>query len=102
MPLLGAGTKVNKQHARLLLVPAGLRVMRLPAANPVAVNARALAAGEEVELALPITISLSHDDLVIDVQPCKRYYVNAQYESPASPDWKPVIDYVWDIAGCKA
>jgi len=24
------------------------------------------------------------------------------YESPASPDWKPVIDYVWDLAGCKA
>jgi len=41
-------------------------------------------------------------DLTIDVQPCKRYYVNAQYTSKASPDWKPVIDYVWDIAGCKA
>ena len=41
-------------------------------------------------------------DMVIEVLPCKRYYVNAQYQNRASPDWKPVIDYVWDIAGCKA
>jgi hypothetical protein len=34
-------------------------------------------------------------------EPCKRYYINAQYESPVSVDWKPVIDYVEDIAGCK-
>ena len=42
------------------------------------------------------------NNFVIDIQPCKRYYVNAQYTSKASPDWKPVVDYVWDIAGCKA
>ena len=41
-------------------------------------------------------------DLVIEMLPCKRYYVNAQYQSKASPDWTPVVDYVWDIAGCKA
>ena len=38
----------------------------------------------------------------LELLPCKRYYVNAQYTSRASPDWKPVVDYVWDIAGCKA
>ena len=38
----------------------------------------------------------------LKAEPCKRYYVNAQYTSKASPDWRPVIDYVWDIAGCKA
>jgi len=39
--------------------------------------------------------------MVIDALPCKRYYVNAQYQNTVGPEWKPVIDYVWDIAGCK-
>jgi hypothetical protein len=34
-------------------------------------------------------------------EPCKRYYINAQYENPISNSFTPVIDYVEDVAGCK-
>lgn len=39
--------------------------------------------------------------LTVMVEPCQRYYINAQFESPASPDWMPVIDYVESIPGCR-
>lgn len=39
--------------------------------------------------------------LNVNVDPCERYYINAQFENPASPDWMPVIDYVESIPGCK-
>ena len=39
--------------------------------------------------------------LELDIAPCKRYYLNAQFASSVGPEWKPVIDYVDDIAGCK-
>ncbi len=40
-------------------------------------------------------------DLALDAAPCKRYFINAQFEGPLSPsDWKPVIDEVETIAGC--
>ena len=38
--------------------------------------------------------------LTMDIEPCKRYYVNAQFDSVTSLAWKPVIDYVESIAGC--
>ncbi len=38
---------------------------------------------------------------MLDVEPCKRYYINAQFENNVSIDWTPVIDYVDTIAGCK-
>jgi hypothetical protein len=37
----------------------------------------------------------------LDIAPCKRYYLNAQFESGGGVDWKPVVDYVEPIAGCK-
>jgi hypothetical protein len=39
--------------------------------------------------------------LELDIAPCKRYYLNAQFASSVGPEWDPVIDYVEDIAGCK-
>jgi hypothetical protein len=36
----------------------------------------------------------------LDMQPCKLYYINAQFENNVTQDWKPVIDYVETIAGC--
>ena len=39
--------------------------------------------------------------MMLDAAPCKRYYVNAQFKDQVQPDWKPVLDYVEDIAGCK-
>jgi hypothetical protein len=38
----------------------------------------------------------------LDVEPCRRYYINAQFADPVRPDWTPVIDYVETIAGCRA
>jgi len=34
-------------------------------------------------------------------EPCKRYYINAQFANPIDNKWTPVIDYVEEIAGCK-
>jgi len=36
----------------------------------------------------------------IDFEPCKRYYVNARYDTRLSTSWKPFIDFVEPIAGC--
>jgi hypothetical protein len=40
-------------------------------------------------------------DFTLDMEPCKRYYVNAQFANRLSPsDWAPVVDYVETIGGC--
>ena len=44
----------------------------------------------------------SEKDMTLDIAPCKRYYINAQFDNPVSPDWTPVVDYVETITGCKA
>ncbi|MGH8714142.1 MAG: hypothetical protein ACREYB_09060, partial [Casimicrobiaceae bacterium] len=36
----------------------------------------------------------------LDIAPCKRYYLNAQFASGVGVEWKPVVDYVEPIAGC--
>ena len=38
---------------------------------------------------------------MLDAAPCKRYYVNAQFENTITQDWTPVIDYVETISGCQ-
>ena len=37
----------------------------------------------------------------LNIEPCRRYYLNAQFESSVGPTWKPVVDYVEGIAGCR-
>ena len=37
----------------------------------------------------------------LDLEPCKRYYLNAQFDNPVERTWKPVVDYVEPIAGCR-
>ena len=39
--------------------------------------------------------------MMLNVEPCKRYFINAQFENTISPEWKPVVDYVEGIAGCQ-
>jgi hypothetical protein len=39
--------------------------------------------------------------MTLDLEPCKRYYLNAQFDNPIQPKWTPVIDYVESIAGCR-
>ena len=38
--------------------------------------------------------------ITLDIEPCKRYYINAQFDSPLKPSFRPVVDYVESIAGC--
>ena len=45
---------------------------------------------------------INRENLVIDIEPCKRYYLNAQFENRLLAGWKPVVDYVEPIAGCGA
>ena len=44
----------------------------------------------------------SDQELKLDIEPCKRYYVNAQFKSGTGPDWEPVVAKVEPIAGCKS
>ena len=39
--------------------------------------------------------------MMLNAEPCKRYYINAQFESTIQTQWQPVIDYVEPIAGCQ-
>ena len=43
----------------------------------------------------------SDQTLKMMIEPCKRYYINAQFESSVGSDWEAVVDYVEPIAGCK-
>jgi hypothetical protein len=45
--------------------------------------------------------STSRREITIVMEPCKRYYVNAQFKSLSDADFTPVIDHVEEIAGCK-
>ncbi len=38
-------------------------------------------------------------DLVFE--PCKRYYLNAQFKTTLGGEWEPVVDRVEGISGCK-
>lgn len=40
-------------------------------------------------------------EYVLNAEPCKRYYLNAQFDSGLSvSQWAPVVDEVETIAGC--
>jgi hypothetical protein len=67
VPLDGAGAKVNKLHCWIAAGPASVRIGRFAKANPVHANGQPINAGEDVEVALPAEISLSHGDLVLSV-----------------------------------
>ncbi len=36
------------------------------------------------------------------IEPCRRYYVNAQFANPVTPSYDPVVDEVEPIGGCSA
>jgi len=40
-------------------------------------------------------------EMRLNIEPCKRYYINAQFQDPVRPEWTPVIDEVEPIAGCR-
>jgi hypothetical protein len=39
-------------------------------------------------------------EFVLDAEPCKRYFINAQWDARIGSQWTPVIDQVEAIAGC--
>jgi hypothetical protein len=41
------------------------------------------------------------ETIKLDMAPCKRYYVNAQFKNNVEPEWTPVVDYVEAIPGCR-
>ena len=43
----------------------------------------------------------SNKHMTMDIAPCKRYYINAQFDSSVGPEWKPVVAYVELIPGCR-
>ncbi len=50
---------------------------------------------------LPGWQGTNFETMELDVLPCKRYYINEQYQNLIQPKYTPVVDYVEDIAGCK-
>ncbi len=40
-------------------------------------------------------------NIALDLEPCKLYYINAQYANPVDVDYAPVVDYVDTIPGCR-
>jgi hypothetical protein len=38
--------------------------------------------------------------ITVDMEPCKRYYINAQFVNNVTPDFEPVVSYVEDLTGC--
>ena len=58
----------------------------------------------EIELAAPApgwTGGGPLHTMTITLEPCMRYYLNAQFQNNVSPDWQPVVDYSEPIAGCR-
>ncbi len=39
--------------------------------------------------------------MMLNAEPCKRYYVNAQFANTITQEWTPVIDNVESISGCQ-
>jgi len=39
--------------------------------------------------------------MMLNAEPCKLYYINAQFDTTITQQWTPVIDYVEQIAGCQ-
>jgi len=40
-------------------------------------------------------------DFELRIEPCKRYYINAQFAGPVGPEWRPVVDEIESISGCR-
>ena len=38
--------------------------------------------------------------MMLNVEPCKRYYINAQFATTITQEWTPVVDYVEPIGDC--
>jgi hypothetical protein len=66
--LTGASAKISKRHFWIAAGPGAVRIGRLAEANPVHVGGQLLAPSQEMDLALPAEISLSHGELIVTVR----------------------------------
>ena len=58
----------------------------------------------DIELAAPAPCWTGGGPLhtmTLTLEPCMRYYLNAQFQNRVQPVWEPVIDHVEPIAGCR-
>lgn len=39
--------------------------------------------------------------MMLNVEPCKRYFINAQFANTITQEWAPVVDHVESIGGCQ-
>ena len=39
--------------------------------------------------------------MMLNVEPCKRYYINAQFATTVTQGGRPVVDFVEPISGCQ-
>ena len=79
--------------------------------------ARIIAVGGELLLVAPYRVSPGAQRIVLEsaryggfpgtiqyfeliLEPCNRYYLNAQFDDPAGPDWHPVVDATETIPNC--
>jgi hypothetical protein len=48
-----------------------------------------------------MTLEYRRQTVTFDFEPCRRYWINARYESPVTGSpWAPFIDFTEPIAGC--
>ena len=40
-------------------------------------------------------------EMAMDIEPCKRYYINAQFKDGVTPEWDPVVAQIEGVPGCK-
>ena len=39
--------------------------------------------------------------LMLDAEPCRRYYINAKFENPLGRSYTPFVAFVENVAGCQ-
>jgi hypothetical protein len=64
---------------------------------------KAAPGAHKVVVASPMRKGVHGSDATLDLtlEPCRRYYVNAQFASGTGADWEPVVVMVEPISGCK-
>jgi hypothetical protein len=91
---LGTRTKMNLRPATIKQIDGKHETARIVKAEP---------GRHEIVVASPMRKGVAGSDanFTMDLEPCKRYYVNVQFESGSGADWQPVLAFVEKIAGCK-
>jgi len=73
----------------------GLPIRIAPGSRRVTLDAQPLQAG------WLMTLDYQRQTVTFDFAPCRRYWINARYDSPVTGSpWAPFIDFTENIAGC--